>query len=201
MKKLLLLSALGLCSLPLLASAQTTKKADEPETLILSDSLSYDDTNKTSNFKGNVILTRGLMRLTADEVNLKEDAKGFQHATATVKGAKKVTIYEERPENYETIHAEGLTATYNGETEVVRLVGQSIVTRSVCGKVVDVLRGDIVTYNSKNSTYSATGGPNAPDRGRVRSLVQARSKVDAAVAECRTRYNGKPMPSNLKKSS
>ncbi len=199
MKKVLLLSALSLCSFSLLAHAQTTKKADESETLILSDSLSYDDVNKTSNFKGNVILTRGLMRLTADDVNLKEDAKGFQHAVATVSPNKKVTIYEERPENYETIHAEGLKATYNGETEVVQLLGQSIVTRSVCGKVVDVLRGDVVTYNSKKGTYSAEGGPNAPDRGRVRSIVQARSKVDAAVAECRARYNGKPMPSNINK--
>lgn len=199
MKKVLLLSALGLCSLSLLVHAQTTKKADEPETLILSDSLSYDDVNKTSNFKGNVILTRGLMRLNADDVNLKEDSKGFQHAVATVIAPKKVTIYEERPENYETIHAEGLKATYNGETEVVQLLGQSIVTRSVCGKVVDVLRGDIVTYNSKKGTYAADGGPNSPDRGRVRSIVQARSKADAAVAECRKRYNGKPMPSNIKK--
>lgn len=199
MKKVLLLSALGLCSFSLSVHAQTTQKADEPETLILSDTLSYDDVNKTSNFKGNVILTRGLMRLTADNVNLKEDTKGFQHAVATVSSAKKVTIYEERPENYETIHAEGLKATYNGETEVVQLRGQSIVTRSVCGKIVDVLRGDVVTYNSKKGTYSADGGSNAPDRGRVRSIIQARSKVDAAIAECRAHYNGKPMPSNINK--
>lgn len=199
MKKVLLLSALGLCHLPILVNAQATKKADEPETLILSDSLSYDDINKISNFKGNVILTRGLMRLTADEVNLKEDTKGFQHATATVGSAKKVIIYEERPANYETIHAEGLKATYNSETELVRLVGQSIVTRKVCGKAVDVLRGDIIAYNSKKGTYSADGGPNAPDHGRVRSVIQARSKVDAAIADCRKRYHGKPMPSSLTK--
>lgn len=199
MKKLLLLSALSFLSWSLIASAQTTKP-EEPETLVLSDSLSYDDINKTSTFTGHVILTRGLMRLTADKLLLKEDSQGAQHGTATVSESPKVTVFEERPETYETIYAEGKQATYSGDTEIVKLIGQSIVIRRVCGKVVDTLRGDVITYNSKNSTYKTEGGPNAPDNGRVRSVVQARSKVDAAVEECRVRYHGKPMPSSINKN-
>lgn len=199
MKKLLLLSTISVLSCSVAAYAQTTKP-EEPETLVLSDSLSYDDINKTSIFTGHVILTRGLMRLTADKLLLKEDETGAQHGTATVSESPRVTVLEERPESYETIYAEGAQATYNGETEVVRLIGKSVIIRRVCGKVVDTLRGDVITYNSKNSTYKAEGGPNSPDKGRVRSVVQARSKVDAAIEECRARYHGKPMPSNINKS-
>lgn len=195
MKNYLLLGAL-LLTLPISSIAQTPATED-PETVVLSDTLSYDDIAKTSVFKGNVILTRGLMRLTADELQVKEDEKGFQHGTATVQKDKKVTIIEERPENYETIYAEGNSATYNGETGIVRLVGQSLLIRRVCGKVMDTLRGNIVTYNNKNNTYYAEGGANS---SRVRSVVQARSKSEQAVADCRQQYQGKPMPSSIQKN-
>lgn len=195
--KIRLLFSVLLLGLPLCVTAQT-KPAEDPETVVLSDTLNYDDVAKTSVFKGNVILTRGLMRLTADELQVREDEKGFQHGTATVSKGKKVTILEERPENYETIYAEGNSATYNGETGIVRLIGQSVLIRRVCGKPMDTLRGNIVTYNNKNNTYYAEGGAKG-SQGRVRSVVQARSKTDNAVEECRQKYHGKPMPSSIQK--
>lgn len=181
-----------------IAFAQAKPAQEEPETTVLSDSLTHDDANKVSVFKGNVILTRGLLRLTADELHLTEDAKGFQHGKAVMKSGKKVHIIEERPENYEVVHAEGDHATYNGQSEVMHLIGHAIVTRMVCGKAVDTVRGETVIYNSKANTYQAVGGPTAPDNGRVRSVVQPRSKADAAVAACRKQYGGKPMPSTIK---
>ncbi|NEN74889.1 lipopolysaccharide transport periplasmic protein LptA [Pelistega sp. NLN82] len=194
MKKLIL--TLSLMSVPFLVNAQTTAP-EEPEILVVSDSLSYDDINKTSQFTGNVILTRGLMRLTADTLHITTDDKGAQHAQATVSTSPKITIYEERPDTYEIINAEGKLATYDEDTEIMHLKGQAVVTRQICGKTIDLLRGDTITYNSKKGTYLATGGANAPDKTRVRSVFQARSKADAAIAECRKRYQGKPMPSKL----
>ena len=205
MKKSIQFLLLGSLVVPSLLFAQakkptgTTPPKDAPETLVLSDSLSYNDATKTSEFKGNVILTRGLLRLTSDELHLQEDKKGFQHGQAIMKKNPKVTVYEERPDNYETIYAEGNTATYNGETEVIKLIGQAIVIRHVCGQAIDNLRGDTITYNSKEATYFAEGGPASPEKGRVRSVVQSRAKVDALVAECRKKYNGKPMPSTINK--
>lgn len=190
----LLVGALGL----LLTQNHALAQAQEPETTVLSDSLTHDDLNKESVFRGNVILTRGLLRLTADELRLTEDAKGFQHGKATMNSGKKVQILEERPENYEVFHAEGNQATYNSETQVMNLIGNAIVIRKVCGTAVDTIRGERVVYNSKNKTYQAVGGPTAPDNGRVRSVVQPRSKADNAVAACRAQYGGKPMPSTIR---
>lgn len=180
------------------ALAQVKPAQAEPETTVLSDSLTHDDAAKLSIFKGNVILTRGLLRLTADELQLTQDINGFQHGKAIMKSDKKVVIIEERPENYEIMHAEGDSATYNGQTEVMHLIGHAIVTRMVCGKAVDTVRGETVIYNSKASTYRAIGGATAPDNGRVRSVVQPRSQADAAVDACRKQYGGKPMPSTIK---
>ncbi|WP_311514698.1 lipopolysaccharide transport periplasmic protein LptA [Oligella urethralis] len=192
-------SALALSLSVLLGSyayAQT-EQAQEPETLVLSDTLNYDDLSKTTQFSGNVILTRGLFRLSSDQLNIVEDAEGFRHGKATMTSSKLVELLEEDLENYELIRAIGSRAEYNGKTEVVTMIGQAVVTRYVCGQPVDTVRGERVVYDSKNKTYAAQGGPQSPEPGRVRSLVQPRSKADRAVEACRSKYQGKPMPSSI----
>lgn len=179
-----------------LAHAQTEAE-QEPDTLVLSDTLSYDDISKITQFRGNVILTRGLFRLTSDNLDIVEDAEGFRHGTATMNDTKLVELIEEDLANYELVRAFGLEAEYNGKTEIVKMVGQAVITRYVCGQPVDSVRGEQVVYDSKNKTYEALGGPQSSEPGRVRSLVQPRSKADKAVEECRAKYNGTPMPSSI----
>lgn len=174
------------------AAAQGAKEP-EPETQVLSDSLDYEDKTKTSIFTGNVILTRGLMRLTADKLVVSEDENGTKHGTATMnKGL--IHIVQERPEQYEVIRAQGIKGTYEGAGDVLHLTGQAVVTRYVCGKAVDNVRGHEVIYNNKDSTYHAIS---SRQDGRVRSIASGRDRVDAATQECRAKYGGKPMPSTI----
>src|SRR5690606_12012951 len=121
---------------------------EEPDTLILSDTLNYNDETKESTFTGNVIMTRGLMTLHADTLVMREDAEGFQYATATVSSPdKRVTVRQENPEDFEVIEAEGLRGIYDGKTDEIEMIGQAIVTRFVCGKPLDTIRGERVKYN------------------------------------------------------
>ncbi len=85
--------------------------------VILSDTLHYDDVNKTSTFTGNVILTRGAMTLRGDKLVTREDAQGNQFGTATADKGRVVTIRQENPEKFETIIATGLQADYAGSSE------------------------------------------------------------------------------------
>lgn len=159
---------------------------EEPDTLILSDTLNYDDVEKVSIFTGNVIMTRGLMTLRSDKLVMREDAEGFQYGTATVGPGKLVHIRQENPEEFEVIEAQGLRAEYDGKKEELEVIGQAVITRYVCGKRFDNIRGERVIYKQKTDTYEAYGGPNsAAQGGRVRSLAQPRAKADAAAAECR----------------
>ncbi len=172
------------------ARAQTTPPAEEPDTLILSDSLDYDDVNKESVFTGNVVMTRGLMKLTSDRLTMREDPNGFQHGTATVEKGKLVFVRQENPEKFEVIEARGLRAEYNGETEVLEMIGQAVVTRFICGKPFDNIQGERVIYRQKTSTYQAFGGPDSSAAGgRVRSLAQSRAKADAAAAACKAQQS------------
>ena len=166
--------------------------AEEPSTLILSDTLHYDDIKKQSVFTGNVNLTRGLMTLSSDTLQMTEDAQGNQYGTATADKGKVVTIRQERPDTFELIEGKGLRAEYDGTKSTFDLIGQAVVVRYVCGKPFDTIRGERVRYNEKTGTYEAQGGPNsAAAGGRVRSVAEPRAKADAAVAECRKQQAAK----------
>ncbi len=186
------LGSMALMAASGLAYAQTSSApAEEPDTLVLSDTLDYDDIKKESIFIGNVIMTRGAMTLHSDKLVIREDAEGFQHGIATVNDSKLVVIRQEDPSKFEVIEAKGLRGDYNGKTEEVIMTGQAVVTRYLCGKPFDTIKGERVIYKQKTDTYQAFGGPNsAAAGGRVRSVAQARSKADAAVAECRKKSAG-----------
>jgi len=175
-------------ALPALAAVPTGTESGthDPATLVVSDTLHYDDQKRLSVFTGNVIMTRDLMTLHADRLELQEDAEGFQHGVATAHRDKQVYIRQERPENFETIEARGLRAEYDSKAEQIDVIGQAVVTRFICGKPFDSISGQRVRYQQKTDTYEAHGGPNsASGGGRVRSLAMPRTQIEAAVAECR----------------
>jgi len=192
--RLLAASALATClasTLPA-AMAQQNGGQDEPDTLIVSDTLNYDDNLKESVFTGNVVLTRGNMTLHSDRLAMREDAEGFQYGTATVESGKLVLLRQENPEKFEVLEARGQRAEYNGKTEDVEMIGQAVITRYICGKPFDNIQGERVIYRQRTETYQAFGGPNsAAPGGRVRSLATPRARADAAVEACRKQQGAK----------
>lgn len=178
------LPALLLCAHQAVAQPASAPE-NEPDTLILSDTLDYDDLKKESVFTGNVVMTRGLMTLNADRLVMSEDAQGFQHGTATVQSSPRVIVRQENPEKFEIVVAQGLRAEYNGQTDEIDLIGKAIVTKYVCGKPFDTISGERVKYNQRTSTYQASGGPqSAAAGGRVRSLATPSAKSQAAAEAC-----------------
>ena len=166
--------------------AAAATPAEEPSTQILSNTLHYDEVKKLSTFTGNVIMTRGLLTMTAEKLALREDPDGFQHGTATTDPGKLVQIRQEKPENFEVLEGIGQRADYNGKDEIFDLIGQAVVTRYICGKPFDTISGQQVRYNQKTDVYEAFSGPQSVNPGgRVRSIAQPRAKIDAAVAACR----------------
>jgi len=159
---------------------------EEPATQILSNELTYDENAKTSVFSGDVIMTRGSLKLLADELRLTEDAQGNQFGAATMNDDKRVYIRQDRPEIFEILEGIGERAEYDGKAETFDLIGKARLTRFICGKPFDSVSGQRVRYFQKTDRYQAFAGPNSdnPD-GRVRSIAQPRAKVDAAIEACR----------------
>lgn len=172
------------------AQPANTPPSEEPDTIILSDTLTYDDIKRESTFTGNVVMTRGLMTLKSDTLIMREDEQGFQYGTATTNNGGLVFIRQENPEQFEVIEARGLKAKYNGKTEEIEMIGQAVVTRYICGKRLDNIHGERVIYNQKTDTYKAFGGPNSSAAGgRVRSVATPGAKAEAAAAKCRQNQN------------
>ena len=184
--RLLLATSLAACLSAAMPAAFAQQAEEEPDTLIVSDTLNYDDIEKQSVFTGNVVLTRGNMTLHSDRLTMREDAEGFQHGTATVEGGKLVMLRQENPETFEVLEARGEKAIYNGKTEDVEMIGKAVITRFICGKPFDNIQGERVIYRQKTETYQAFGGANsAAPGGRVRSLATPRARADAAIEACR----------------
>jgi lipopolysaccharide transport protein LptA len=208
-----LLFAFGLCALFTVAHAQKKTTAstavappEEPSTMILSDTLHFDDTKRESTFSGNVVMTRGFMTMNADALQMREDPEGFQYGTGTVKPGKRVFIRQTRPEVYEVLEGVGVRAEYNGKTETFDLIGQAVVTRYICGQHFDTVSGERVRYSQKTDVYEAFSGPDSANSGgRVRSIAQPRARTDAAVAECKAKEAGlsvaAPSPTPAKPSA
>jgi len=152
------------------AGSSKAAPAEEPSTLILSDTLHYDDVKKQSVFTGNVNMTRGLMTLTSDTLEMHEDAQGGQYGTATANKGKVVTIRQERPDTFELIEGKGLRAEYDGTKSTFDLIGQAVVIRYVCGKPFDTIRGERVRYNEKNRHLRSPGRPQLRCGGRPGAL-------------------------------
>src|SRR5512145_3439456 len=84
MRKLLLLALL--VALP---AASWGEKADRDKpTQVEANRMSADDARRLNIFEGDVVVTKGTIRLTADRLVVRQDAEGFQFATATGKPAR-----------------------------------------------------------------------------------------------------------------
>ena len=174
----------------MLLSSAVMAQATEPDTVILSDTLDYDDIKRQSIFQGNVIVTRGNLNLHADRVEVNERDDGSQHVIATVGDKGRVRVRQESPEKYELIKGEGLRGEYNSGTEQLTLIGQAVLTRYICGKAIDSIQGERVIYNKQSDTYQALGGPDSADsQKRVRSIARPRANIDRAIAECKQKSN------------
>lgn len=183
--------ALSLALATLLASppavaGEAPRLQQDVATLIVSDQLDYDDTRQTSVFTGNVVLTRGELTLRSDRLELRQNDAGEQFAVATAGGGRQVHVRQAPANSVEVIEGQADRAEWDSRTEQLDFIGDAFVTRLACGKVLDEIRGQRISYNQQRNVYSASGGGQAAGggKGRVRTMIQSRETSQAAVTSC-----------------
>lgn len=77
-----LLSAAFLAVMLFSAPARAERADSEKPVHLEADRATVQDANKLATFIGNVVLTQGTLIIRADKMTVKEDANGFQYATA-----------------------------------------------------------------------------------------------------------------------
>ena len=162
-----------------LAAAAHAEKADKDKpTHIEANKMSSDDTRRISIFEGNVVLTKGTQVVRADRIVVRQDADGFQFATATGKPVR-FRQKGDPKDGKEGVWTDGeaLRIELDDRNERVELFERARVTRDK-----DVVNGEYIFIDQRSDFFSVNAAkgapPNSPE-GRVTVVIQPKTKPEA----------------------
>jgi lipopolysaccharide export system protein LptA len=158
-------------------SAKAEKADREKPTQVEASRMTSDEARRVSIFEGNVVLTKGTLQLQADRVVVREDADGFQHATATGSPVR----FRQKSDPHgdaEGVWIEGQAGRVeiDEKNERVELHEDARVTRDK-----DEVRGSSILYDQRSEFFSVSGAKDAPG-SRVRAVIQPKKPEAEAPA-------------------
>jgi lipopolysaccharide export system protein LptA len=128
-------------------SANALKGDDKKPLQIDADSATVDQKTMTSEFIGNVVITKGSLIVHADKGVASEDKEGSR--ILILYG--KPVAFEQMQDDGVKIVGQGDKFEYNSKTNLAILTGRARVKK---GKSEVI--GDVLTYNTQTQVYSAT---------------------------------------------
>jgi len=129
---------------------------------IEADRVHIIDAGKTALYEGNVVLSQGSLRITAQRIEVRQDAQGFSRGLAT--GAP-VYFRQKMEGRDEIVEGWAERLDYDGRAERIELTGKARLRRGE-----EEVRGHLIVYDAKTEFYRAEGGP-AGAAGRVRAVI------------------------------
>jgi len=173
------LPVIQIAALLVVPIAAFADKADRDKpTQIEANRLSADDTRRLTIFEGAVVLTRGTIRLTAERLVVRQDAEGYQFATATGKPARFRQRQDPKPPDTEGtwIEGEALRMEMDDRSGKIELFDNARVNRGG-----DEVAGNYIFVDQRSDFFSVSAGkgPGASD-GRVRAILQPKAPTAEA---------------------
>ena len=158
----LIIAALAAASAPSLA-----ERADrEKEIVIVADKWAGDDANKVTTLQGNVVVTQGTMRITADKMTVREDA---QKNKSYVANGAPVTFRQKRDKVDEYVDGEAQRAEFDDRTDVLKLFNRARVKSGA-----NQITGEFISYDMQKELAEASGaapGAAAAPNSRVKVII------------------------------
>jgi len=155
-----------------LAGPALAEKADRDKpTQVEANKMSADDARRLNIFEGDVVVTKGSIRLTADKLIVRQDAEGFQIATATGKPAKFRQRQDPKPGEKEGIWVEGeaLRIELDDKNQKIELFDKARVNRGG-----DEVAGDYIFVDQRADFYQVSSGKGGEKPGRVKAVIQSK---------------------------
>jgi lipopolysaccharide export system protein LptA len=172
------------CSL--LAPIAHAEKADRNKPMnIEADTLRYDDVKQLSIFSGNVVLTKGTIVIRAAQIDVRQDADGYQFGTITGVADKPAFFRQKREGMDEFIEGESELIEYDGRADVVKFVRKATLRRLRGATLADEITGGLIVYENLTDTFSVDGStvkgaPSVPGQ-RVRAMLTPKPESAAAA--------------------
>jgi lipopolysaccharide export system protein LptA len=171
-KRIARIPAVVALSCAVVAAPALSERADrEKPTQVEANRMVSDDARRVSIFEGNVILTKGTVLLRAERVVVRQDAEGFQIATATgnpVRFRQKGNPKGDREGVW--IEGEARRIEIDDRNEKIELFDNVRMKRDE-----DEVRGNYVYLDQRSEFFSVNGGREgapATQDGRVRAVIQ-----------------------------
>jgi len=170
-------------ALALACASACAEKADQnAPTQIEANRMSADDARRMTIFEGSVVLTRGTMRLTADRVVVRQDAEGFQFATATGKPARFRQRQDAKPPEKEGqwLEGEALRMEMDDRSGRIELYDDARVKRGG-----DEVAGNYIMLDQRSDFFSVSTGKDKDGKeqapsGRVKAVIQPKPRPPEA---------------------
>ena len=168
------------------------ERADRDKPMnIEADALRHDELKQTSVFTGNVVMTKGTIVLRGAQLDVRQDAEGYQHGVVIAEPGKRAYFRQKRdtapgaPE--EVVEGEGEIIEYNGKTDDVKLIRRGQLRRYTGGKLSDDIMGSVITYNNLTDVFTVDGEKRsnepssapATSGGRVRAILAPKATAPA----------------------
>ena len=176
-----LMACLACALVSTLASAE---KADRGKPMnIESDALRYDDLKQTSIFTGRVVLTKGSIIIRGAQVEVHQDAEGYQFGVVTNEPGKRAFFRQKRDGVDEFMEGQSETIEYNGRTDLVKLSRNAQLRRYRGDKLADEVTGSVIQYNNTTDEFTVDGGAAASgEGGRVRAMLTPKAEPASGAA-------------------
>ena len=152
-------------------SAKAEKADREKATKVEANRMTSDEARRISIFEGNVLLTKGTITVRAERIVVRQDADGFQYASATgapVRFRQKGDAVGGQEGVW--IDGEALRVEIDEKNERIELHDNARITRDQ-----DEVRGSYILYDQRSeffSVSSAKGAPASSPGERVRAVIQ-----------------------------
>ena len=158
-----------------IAGPAFAEKADSDKpTQIEANRMSSDETRRLTIFEGNVVLTKGTMTVRAERIVIRQDAEGYQYATAT--GAPVRFRQRQDPKDgkeAQWMDGEALRIEVDDRKQTIELHEKARVNRGG-----DEVLGNYIFVDQRSDFFSVSAGKDSPG-GRVKATIQPKAPSES----------------------
>ena len=160
------------------ATLAHAEQADSTKPIeIEANRMSADDARRMNVFEGNVVVTRGTLNIRADRIVVRQDAEGYQYATATGRPVRFRQRQDPRPPEKEGawMDGEALRIEIDERAATVKLFESARVNRGG-----DQVVGNYILVDQTSEFFSVSAGKDGDQR--VKMTIQPKPPAKAEPA-------------------
>ncbi|MDP1899700.1 MAG: lipopolysaccharide transport periplasmic protein LptA [Rubrivivax sp.] len=167
-----------------LSPAAWAEKADRSKPMVIeADRSAIVDTLRQSIvYSGNAAISQGSLLLRAERIEMRETADGYRTAGASGLPGKPVTWSQRRDGVGETVEGSAERVEFDGRTDTLRLVGDSVLRMRRNGTITYEVTGGVIVWDNTSEVFKVEGGTVTPANptGRVRAILTSPGEAASA---------------------